>query len=347
MAELPYFSSDEMIRYSRQFVLRHIGVEGQKKLKRAKIAVAGVGGLGGYIALSLAGMGVGFLRIIDNDIVDLSNLHRQTNFEMNKIGRPKVEAIEERIKKVNPNVKVESSTYTIDLDTSLKLADGIDIIVDGLDKIMPRIAINRASITKKIPYVHAGVLETYGNISTFVPGRTGCLECNISESLKESDLTCETVGVLPSAVTVIASFEVNEVVSLIVGGRGLLENQLCVVDLSIPSLDMIPFQKNPNCKVCESNYTKSIRKTSIVQSCGKNKFVVSPPNTANLDFSKISVKLSRYFKVKLQTRYSINLAFDQNIEVSIMTTGNMLIKGAKDQAECEKIYNKVNKVISK
>lgn len=335
-----------MIRYSRQFVLRHIGVEGQKKLKRAKVAVAGAGGLGGYIALWLAGMGVGFLRIVDNDIVDLSNLHRQTNFEMDKIGRPKVEAIEERIRKVNPNVKVESSTYTIDSDTALRLADGMDIIVDGLDNIMSRIAINRASINKKIPYVHAGVLETYGNISTFVPGRTGCLECNISESLRESNLTCETVGVLPSAVTVVASFEVNEVVSLIVGGRGLLENQLCVVDLSIPSLDMIPFHKNPNCKACESDYTASIRKTSIVQSCGKNKFVVSPPNTINLDLNGISAKLSKYFKVKLQTRYSINLAFNQDIEVSIMATGNMLIKGARDQAECEKVYDKVNRVIS-
>lgn len=265
MSDSSILTVEERNRYSRQLVLRYIGEEGQRRLKQAKVAVAGVGGLGGYIAVSLAGLGIGFLKIVDNDLVDLSNIHRQTNFESDKINRPKVEVIEDRVKKVNPDVNIRTSTFTINLDNADELVSDVDMVVDGLDNFTPRIAVNRACLKKKIPYIFGGVLETYGNLSTFMPGRTGCLECSMSAFRGQSNLTCERVGVLPSAVTLVSSLEVNEVINLVVRGRGLLENKLCIVDLSVPSMDMIPFLKILNARSALSALVKLKKKTILLK----------------------------------------------------------------------------------
>jgi len=341
-----FFSEEERIRYSRQLVLKYIGDEGQRRLKKAKVSVAGVGGLGGHIAVALAGLGVGFLKIVDNDSVELSNIHRQTNFETGQVDRPKVEAIQERISRINPHVTVETHTYTINLDSAVDLVEGVDVVIDGLDSFTPRIAVNRASIRKKVPYVYAGVLEAYGNLSTFVPGRTGCLECNMGAFHGESNLTCERVGVLPTAVTIVASLEVNEAINLIVKGKGLLENKLCVVDLSVPSLDTIPFYKNPRCKICSDKLEKPEYEEKIVEACGKNKYVVTPTQTMDLNLEKILPKISRAFQVKLHTKNSISLLYDPSTYVTLMKTGNMLIKGPENREEALKIFNRLHHIIS-
>ncbi|MGQ9780686.1 MAG: HesA/MoeB/ThiF family protein [Nitrososphaeria archaeon] len=346
MTSYQFFSEKEKIRYSRQLVLKYIGDEGQRKLKKARVAVAGVGGLGGHIAVSLAGIGVGFLKIVDNDLVDLSNIHRQTNFETDQVDKPKVEVIQERIGKINPNVSVDALTYTINLDNATDLVRDVDLVVDGLDSFAPRIAINRASIKKHVPYIHAGVLETYGNVSTFVPGRTGCLECNMGASRGESNLTCERVGVLPTAVTLVASLEVNEAVNYIVKGKGLLENKLCVVDLSVPSVDIIPFYRNPRCSICSAISETIEREEYVVEACGKNKYVITPPQTLDLNLEKVLPKISEAFQVRLHTRNSISLIYDSSTKVTLMKTGNMLIRGAENREEALKVFNRLHHIIS-
>ena len=314
-------------------------------MKQAKVAIAGVGGLGGNIAVSLAGMGVGFLKIVDNDLVDLSNIHRQTNFESDKVNRPKVEVIEERVRKVNPHVDIKASTLTINLDNAGELVKDVDIILDGLDNFTPRIAINRASLKRGIPYIYCGVLETYGNLSTFVPERTGCLECNMGAFREQPNLTCERVGVLPSAMTLISSLEVNEVINLIVKGGGLLENKLCVVDLSVPSLDTMPFLKNPNCPICSLSISQAQQEDHVVGACGKNKFVITPSNVQDLDLQYILPKISKSYKVSLQTRNSISFNYNNNIQVTLMKTGNMLIRGTESKQTALEVFNKMQYII--
>lgn len=344
--DLSYFSEEERIRYSRQLVLKYIGEEGQRKLKQARVAVAGMGGLGGHIAVWLAGLGIGFLRIVDNDLVDLSNIHRQTNFESDRIDRPKVEVIEERVKKINPSIIVESSTYTINLDNAMNFVKDIDIVMDGLDSFTSRVAINRASIKKKIPYVYAGVLETYGNLSTFIPHRTGCLECNIGTFRTEPNLTCERVGVLPTAVTMVATLEVNEVVNLVVKGVGLLENKLCVIDISVPSLDVVPFYRNPKCNICSLETETVKHEEQVVEACGENKFVLTPSEILNLDLEKALSKISQSFQVKLHTKNSISFDYNSKIQVTLMKTGNMLIKGPESREEALRVYNRIYLIVS-
>ncbi|MEM3403200.1 MAG: HesA/MoeB/ThiF family protein [Nitrososphaeria archaeon] len=339
-------SAEEKIRYSRQLVLKHIGENGQLKLKRARVAIAGVGGLGGHIAVSLAGIGIGAIKIIDNDIVDLSNIHRQTNFHHNDIGKPKVEVIEERIKEVNPNTIVSSSTQTINEDTAIQFLKDADIVVDGLDSFIPRVAVNRASILNKIPYVYAGVLETYGNLSTFTPTRTGCLECNLASLIGQPTLTCETVGVLPSAVTLVASLEVNEVVNLVVHGKGLLENKLCVVDLSQPSMDIIPFYKNEKCLSCKSIIDTTRKEVSIVEVCGRNKYTTTPKRTFDFDMPKVAQKISNTYKVRLLTKNSISFDYSPDVKITLMKSGNMLLIGPKDREDALKIHQEIYRMIS-
>ena len=345
LSDPPIFTVEERNRYSRQLVLRYIGEEGQRRLKQAKVAIAGVGGLGGHIAVSLAGLGVGFLKIVDNDLVDLSNIHRQTNFESDKVDRPKVEVIEDRIRKVNPDVNIKASTFTINPDNGDELVKDVDMIVDGLDDFTSRMAVNRASLKKGIPYIYGGVLETYGNLSTFMPGRTGCLECNMGTFKGQPNLTCERVGVLPPAVTLVASLEVNEVINLIVKGRGLLENKLCVVDLSVPSLDMIPFLKNPKCPICSLSIGQVQQEDHVVEACGKNKFVITPSKVQDLDLQNILTKIYKIYKINLHTRNSINFNYDNNTQVTLMKTGNMLIKGAETRQIALEIFDRIQYII--
>lgn len=343
MSEL---SAEEKVRYSRQLVLKHIGEQGQLRLKKARVAVAGVGGLGGHIALSLAGIGIGSITIVDNDIVDLSNIHRQTNFHHNEVGKPKVEAIEERIKEVNPDTVVNSSTQTINEDTATQLLRNVDAVVDGLDSLVPRVAVNRASILNRIPYVYAGVLETYGNLSTFVPGRTGCLECNLASLIGQPALTCETVGVLPSAVTLVASLEVNEVVNLIVHGRGLLENKLCIIDLSQPSMDTIPFYKNEKCPSCALTMGTTRRGVSVVEVCGKNKYMATPQRLLDINIEGVAQTIPKKYKVRLITKNSISFDYSPDVKVTLMKTGNMLLIGPKDKEDALRIHQEIYRIIS-
>jgi adenylyltransferase/sulfurtransferase len=169
------FSSEELERYSRQIVLKAIGTEGQARLKNARVCVVGIGGLGCVSALQLTAMGVGYIRLVDQDVVDLTNLHRQPVYDVSSIGYPKVEVAEKKLKSLNPNVETDPLTLIVDSNTAESIVKGVEVVVDGLDRFVPRYAINRACLKLKVPYVFGGAIETYGNVSTIIPGETACL----------------------------------------------------------------------------------------------------------------------------------------------------------------------------
>lgn len=150
-------------------------------------------------------MGIGYIRLIDQDVVDITNLHRQILYDTEAIGYPKVEIAQKRLKALNPNVDIEPLTLTINEETADKAVNGVDVVIDGLDRFSPRRAINRAYIKHDIPYIYGGALETYGNVSTLIPQKTACLECFTGTLSDEGLPTCETVGVLPTILAAVTS----------------------------------------------------------------------------------------------------------------------------------------------
>ncbi|MEM2740216.1 MAG: HesA/MoeB/ThiF family protein [Candidatus Bathyarchaeia archaeon] len=237
-------------RYLRQIALRGFGFEGQEKLRSASVCVVGLGGLGSIVSLYLAGMGVGRLRIVDRDVVEDVNLHRQILYDMGDLGKLKSYAARDRLRRLNPEVDVEALAYQIDEDSIEEVIRGIDIVLDGLDNFRARRIVNRACFKHGIPYVYSSVVETYGSVSIFKPGETACFEC-VFRGVSDNDIPkCEEVGVLPAAVGVVASIEVAEAIKLILGWKPNLMGRMAFIDVYSLAFHVFDVSKNPECPIC-------------------------------------------------------------------------------------------------
>ena len=198
--------------YSRQVILNELGWKGQRKLAKSKVAVVGVGGLGTVSSLYLALAGVGYLRLIDQDTVETPNLHRQILFSLNDLHYPKVEVAAERLEKFNPLLETEPISENVNASNVERLLAGVDIVVDGLDNMMTRYAINRTCIKLGITYVFGAAVGIEGNLSVFAPPETGCLECLLPNMPDEDLLTCDTRGVLGATPGIIGAMQAMETI---------------------------------------------------------------------------------------------------------------------------------------
>ncbi len=173
-------SSEEAIRYNRQLILPEIGPQGQIKLKQARVLIAGVGGLGSVSAYYMAAAGIGSIRIADGDCVEAGNLNRQILHGTGDIGKPKTLSALEKLQNLNPHCNIEPIQEIISDETILDMVAGCTVILDGTDNLKTRKILNRASILKGIPFIYGGVDGFIGMATTFIPGRTPCLECFFS-----------------------------------------------------------------------------------------------------------------------------------------------------------------------
>jgi len=335
------FSSEELERYSRQIVLKAIGTEGQRRLKNARVCIAGVGGLGCISSLQLAAMGVGYIRLVDQDVVDLTNLHRQPIYDVSSIGYPKVEVAEKKLKSLNPNVETDPLTSTVNSNTAESVVEGVDIVVDGLDQFGPRYAINRACLKLKVPYVFGGAIETYGTVNTIIPEETACLECVIGNMSDEYLPTCEIVGVLPPVLGIVASVQVREAISLILGKKPSLANKLFFCDLNSTSFEIFSTARASNCAACGKSAMGTVDGLRVAELCGKNSFMISSKDPVLLDMIKAADVLGARFRIKIRARYGVTLDYSDGISLSLMKTGNMLVKGVKDRKEALQLYDEV------
>jgi len=236
-------TKDELKRYERQISV--FGEEGQRKLKKAKVFIAGAGGLGCSISIYLTVAGIGRLRMVDNDIVALENLNRQILHCDNDIGKKKLESAAEKLRKMNSNVEVEVISETIDKGNIDELVGDFDMIVDAMDNFTARYVLNKAALVKKIPLFHGAVHGFYGQATTIIPGKTACLRCIFPEA---PPLTVPpVVGVTPG---VIGCIQATEVLKYILGIGSLLENRLLMWDGLNGKIDELPLGKNPRCEDC-------------------------------------------------------------------------------------------------
>jgi len=238
-------TEDERQRYDRQIMIRGIGEDGQEKLKQAKVIIAGSGGLGSPASIYLAAAGVGTIRIVDHDRVELSNLNRQILHWDKDVGRNKVDSAAEKLSQLNRGVEIEPVEVTISEDNVSSLVSGFDLIVDAMDNLPTRYLLNRAAIENGIPFVHGAVYGLEGRAMTIIPGKTACLRCVYRGSIPEEKFP--VIGVTPA---VIACIQATEVIKYIVGIGKLLTNRLLVYDGLDMKFTEFSVKRNPNCDHC-------------------------------------------------------------------------------------------------
>jgi molybdopterin/thiamine biosynthesis adenylyltransferase/rhodanese-related sulfurtransferase len=238
-------------RYSRHTLIPEIGVEGQLKLLEAKVLLLGAGGLGSPAALYLAAAGVGTLGIVDNDVVDLSNLQRQVAHSSDRIGVPKVDSAEISIHEINPEVEVVKHAVRLDASNIMDILPGYDVVIDGLDNFPTRYLLNDASVRLGIPVVSASILGWDGQLSVFKPHDGPCYRC-LYPTPPPAELapSCGANGVLGALPGVMGILQTVETVKLIVGAGEPLIGRLLLYDALQQSFTELKVRRDPDCPVC-------------------------------------------------------------------------------------------------
>jgi molybdopterin/thiamine biosynthesis adenylyltransferase len=239
----------ELERYDRQIRISGFGKEGQEKLKEARVLVAGAGGLGFPISAYLTAAGIGKMKIVDKDVVELSNLNRQLLHWNKDVGRRKVESAREKLIQINPRVEVDAIGETITETNVLNLVSDVDAIIDAMDNFPTRFVLNKAALKKKIPFFHGAVRGFMGQATTIVPGETACLRCIFPEAP-----LAEKFPILGSIAGLIGTIQATEVVKYFTGIGSLLKNKLLIYDGKYTSFDIMELKANPNCPDCKISH---------------------------------------------------------------------------------------------
>lgn len=329
-------------RYSRMLALRDISDKDMETIMETTVAMLGSGGLGSPALRLLTAVGFGHIRIVDRDIVELSNIQRQTVFNTEDIGKPKAEVAAENLKLMNPEVQFDPICISVDDDNAIDILKGADIIVDGLDSFAARRAVNNASLALNIPYIFAGAVEYYANLTTFIPGKTGCLHCVMGDAQDNPENSCLNVGVSPMLLSIAASIEVNEALKLTLEREADLMNRLMTIDTSTLSFDFFDIGKAEDCEVCSKPQKEPVRKKPelrVTQLCSKS-FSVSPGKTLDLDLDNLAEQLNSSYSVKRKKRFIV-VSMKGEVSMTIMNTGNTIIKGIADADEASKLFNEV------
>ncbi|MEQ1510328.1 MAG: HesA/MoeB/ThiF family protein [Sphingopyxis sp.] len=246
-------SDTELDRYARHIVLPHIGGAGQARIKAARILIIGAGGIGSAVIPALAASGVGMMRIVDDDVVALSNLQRQTLFTTADIGRSKVAVAAERVAALNPHVAVEAHTLRVDASTITPLLSGIDMVIDGSDNFATRLAVSDAATAARTPLVSAAIAQFQGQVGTFTGWMTDkpCYRCFVGDAHDPEECdSCAEQGVLGAMVAMVGGFAAMEVLRLIVGFGENAAGKLHVIDALGPSWRTMRLPKDPGCSAC-------------------------------------------------------------------------------------------------
>jgi molybdopterin/thiamine biosynthesis adenylyltransferase/rhodanese-related sulfurtransferase len=247
---------DERTRYARHLILPEVGLAGQRRLKKARVALIGAGGLGSPAALYLAAAGVGTLGLIDDDVVDASNLQRQVIHSTATIGRSKIESAAARIDALNPNVTVEGHAVKLTAENAMDLLRGYDIVVDGTDNFPTRYAATDACVLLGIPYVYGAVYRFEGQTSLFDARVGPCYRCLFPQPPPPGAApSCEEAGVLGVLPGVIGLLQATQVVKAIIGIGTSLAGRLLIFDALEMSFRELRLQKDPHCALCGSDAT--------------------------------------------------------------------------------------------
>jgi len=337
-------SKKELDKFSRQVMLEEIGYNGQLKLKNSKVCVVGTGGLGHPIISRLATMGVGSLRIIDRDVIELSNLHRQTMFDEDDVGQVKVEVAARKLKKLNPDCKIEALAISVNDYTALEVVDGCDVVIDALDSVNARYALNKACVKNNIPFVTGAAVGVSGQAFTVLPKESACYFCMFPELDEDTMPTCSIEGVHPSILSIVGGIEVAEAVKIIIGKKPNLSEKILHIDLENLDFNSTRTFKADECPICGTGKLEVVTKEELIleELCGRNRgkrtFSITPTDTFDLDVNVVTaIAKEKGFLVENQGDLGLSMKTNE-LSVSFMKKGSAVVVGPKDESEAVLLY---------
>ena len=249
-------SDEEILRYSRHIILPEVGGTGQQKLKDASVLVVGAGGLGSPVLLYLTAAGIGRIGVIEDDVVDVTNLQRQIIHTTPDIDKPKVVSAGETMKQINPLVEVDICRDRLTKDNIFSLIDKYDIIVDGVDNFPTRYLINDACVMKKKTLIEGGILRFMGLIMSIKGGETACYRCVFEEPPPPGTVpSCAEAGILGAVAGVVGTLQATEVLKIVTGVGEPLFNRMLQFDAEGLRFHEVNARRNPKCPVCGENPT--------------------------------------------------------------------------------------------
>ncbi|MEH7081472.1 ThiF family adenylyltransferase [Neobacillus drentensis] len=336
----------EIERYSRQILFQQIGKTGQIKLLNSKVAIVGVGALGTVIANHLVRSGVGYIRLIDRDLVELSNLQRQTLFDEEdaSLQLPKVIAAQKRLNKINSSVTIDAHIADINLDNAEELLTGMDCIVDGTDNFMTRFLINDVAVKYRVPWVHGAAVSSRGMFTSIIPGKTPCYRCLFPNVPTGTGETCDTVGVLSPLTDIIGSFQALEAIKILIGEKTTPNlEQIDIWDYSTLQMD-ISEGRNPHCPTCVNHQFDFLDRSSDQQIayttlCGRNTIQINPRNKRELDVRKLAENLKKSGSVS-GNDYLLRFSPDVDTSIVVFKDARVLIHGTNDVVKAKLLYSK-------
>ena len=338
-------SERDLQRYSRQVALEDIGYDGQLRLRGATVCVVGTGGLGNPITERLAAMGVGTLRIVDRDVIEFTNLHRQTMFAEGDVGKVKVEVAAERLRRINPDCTIDPLPISVNEHSAAEVVEGCDVVVDALDSVDARYALNRACVRAGIPFVTGAAVGVTGQVFTVLPGRSACYHCMFPGLDEESMPSCGIEGVHPSILSIVGGLEVSEAAKVVMGREPALSGAIMHIDIgqNLAFTTTRTFRAE-ECPVCGSGQEQAADVEEIIleELCGRaggqRTFSITPARSFEIDMERLAEAGRRHhMTVENQGEMGTSLR-NEKTYVSILKKGSAVVVGMRDEKEAVSLY---------
>jgi len=329
-------------RYSRQVLFAPLGAEGQEKLLASRVAVIGCGATGSGLVSLLARAGVGYLRIIDRDFVEPSNLQRQNLFDEEDAAEslPKAVAAARKISAFNSAISVETHVTDLCPQNADAMLGGVQLILDGTDNFETRYLINDYAVKNSLPWIYCAAVGSYGITMNVLPGETACLSCVFPQSPSGAVDTCDTAGILNSVVNFAASMAATEAVKFLTGAKDKLRRTLLSYDLwQNQRAEVAASAPAPDCRTCgrrEFVHLSGGGRPHITL-CGRNSVQIHE-HARPIDLGEMSQRLTPHGRVR-QNGFMLKFSKDP-FEITLFADGRAIIKGTTDTAVARSLYAK-------
>jgi adenylyltransferase/sulfurtransferase len=327
-------------RYVRQTILREIGPEGQTKLSAASVGVIGLGALGTVSAGLLARAGVGRLRLIDRDVVELNNLQRQVLFDEKDVELPKADVAERKLRAVNSSIAIEGIAKDVHSGNIESLLEGVDLVVDGADNMELRFLLNEVSIARDLPWIYGGAIATHGMAMAIVPKTTACFRCFLPQMPAPGSLpTCDTAGILNTVSSIVGSLQATAAIQLLVGEPPA--GELLVFDGWSGDLQRLRVSRRKDCPACvrgEREFLGARRGQVIAALCGGETISIDPAHRGEIDLAGVESRLRKLGAVK--SLGSVLVFEADGARFTLFSDGRALIRGTDDPERARSLYAK-------
>jgi len=327
-------------RYVRQTILREIGPEGQTKISAASVAVIGLGALGTVSAGLLARAGVGRLRLIDRDVVELNNLQRQVLFDEKDVELPKADVAARKLRAVNSSIAIEGIAKDVHSGNIESLLEGVDLVVDGADNMELRFLLNEVSIARDLPWIYGGAIATHGMAMAIVPKTTACFRCFLPQVPAPGSLpTCDTAGILNTVSSIVGSLQATAAIQLLVGEPPA--GELLVFDGWSGDLQRLRVSRRKDCPACvrgEREFLGARRGQVIAALCGGETISIDPAHRGEIDLAGVESRLRKLGAVK--SLGSVLVFEADGARFTLFSDGRALIRGTDDPERARSLYAK-------